>query len=147
MAMPYGNNSSKRAKKEIKSFYGPLTPRERGSSSASLTVGGERSVLIILALFPVSQNFLVWELSFEFFLKGPFVYGEVRTGRVGVTAGSLQWKDCWFVFSVVLVIWWFVSYVVISVKGVSARGLKSTSTLFVKEVWMLTFLCRLVEGD
>jgi hypothetical protein len=29
----------------------------------------------------------------SFFLKGPFVYGEVRTGRVGVTAGSLQWKS------------------------------------------------------
>jgi hypothetical protein len=29
-----------------------------------------------------------------FFLKGPFVYGEVRAGRVVVTAGSLQWKEC-----------------------------------------------------
>jgi hypothetical protein len=31
----------------------------------------------------------------SFFLKGPFVYGEVRTERVVVTAGSLQWKDSW----------------------------------------------------
>ena len=51
--------TTKEQKKDKITFYGPLTPRERGSSSASLTVGGERSVLIILALFPVSQNFLV----------------------------------------------------------------------------------------
>jgi hypothetical protein len=36
----------------------------------------------------------------SFLRKGPF--GEVRAGRVGVTAGSLQWKDCYFCIVVVV---------------------------------------------
>ena len=61
----------------------------------------------------MSQNFL-----FGVFLKGPFVYGEVRTGRVVVTAGSLQWKYCYCFLADLLSL---LVKVVISVKGGSAR--------------------------
>ena len=58
----------------------------------------------------MSQNFLGLRRDELVFFKRvhSFVYGEVRTGRVGVTAGSLQWKDV-DIFLVFLVICGFVS--------------------------------------
>ena len=56
------------------------------------------------------------------------MYGEVRTGRVGVTAGSLQWKDVVFLLRSA----WLVSYLLWKGRGSAVGGGgKSTSTLLV----------------